>query len=957
MDVHLLGGFDVVGQDGLSVKIPGARPRAILALLALHAPDPVSTDRLIDAAWADGEAQDPEGALHVAISRLRGVVGEDVVETMPGGYRLGIPMENSDLERFRRHTQRGRQLLTLGHPRRASEALRHALAQWRGEAFLDLRDFEFAEQAARHLEEERLVAVEALMEAELASGNHGLVVGELSGLVESYPYRERLWGQLMLALYRSGRQAEALKTYGRVKKLLGEEMGIEPSSELSDLEERILLHDPALIDSGDPSEADWAEDPELVNFTAGEVIVQEGAPADSIYWIETGRVEVVREDSDGEEIVLADLGPGHYFGELASLLGTGRTATVRAAEPTTVSVHTADSFRSRLGAQRAADRESSRPAEAIRQLIRDTQYLEAYDAAMSVIESGVVDPEIRYLSVLALRRSGATGQARRRYDSLGLGSIDLTTVPPRLAEEISTIGPALEKEMALTGDPADSAGWARRSAQGYEAAFERHQQAYPAANAATMWLLAGEEEKARDAAARAVGTLDEWSQVRGEERYWQAATEAEAALILGDIDRASEALDRAGKASGKNHAGRAVTLHQLKMVCELTGCDVRILAPIANPNVAHFCGHRILPEGLSGRFPSEDEVRVAAELKAAFDRLDIGFGYGSLAAGADILAAEAILDRGAELHVILPFDREEFVRTSVAPAGHHWVERFERCLAEAEMVRTANPGEYLNDPILFDFCSRIAMGRALMKAKDVESEAYQVAVWDGVETNGLAGTAVDVGRWQSTGRPTEVISVQPADSKPSSDPDDLIRQVRGIVFGDFAGFSTLSDAQLLVFQRRVMGGLSQAIEPFRDSILSGRTWGDGIYLVLDDIGAAARCTLAIQEATRAMDFEEMGLPSLRNMRVAAHAAPVFEEEDPISRARVFFGSGVTQAARIEPRTPEGEIYTTYPFAALAVLDGDDAFDTQYVGTLPTAKGYGAFPLFALRRAAHLASEM
>ncbi|MDX1469671.1 MAG: BTAD domain-containing putative transcriptional regulator, partial [Acidimicrobiia bacterium] len=926
------------------------------AMLALNAPETVSSDKLVDELWGDDEAQDPESALHVAVSRLRSVIDESAVETMSGGYRLGVPMDNSDLERFRRHTQRGRQLLTLGHPRRASEALRHALAQWRGEALADLRKFEFAERASQRLDEERLVAVESLMEAELAAGNHGLVVGELSGLIEAYPYRERLWGHLMLALYRSGRQAEALRTFGRLKTLLAEEMGIEPSAELSDLEERILLHDPALIESIEAGEEDWAEDPELVNFAAGEVIVQEGAPADSIYWVETGRVEVVREDSDGNTIVLADLGPGHYFGELASLLRTGRTATVRAAEPTTVSVHNADSFRSRLGAQRASDHEIAQPSETIRQLIRDTQYLEAYDQAMGVIESGVVDPEIRWLAVLALRRSGAIEQARRRYEGLGLASIDLKTVAPRLAMDIAALGPTLDKEMALAGGLDDRAGWARRSAQGYESAFSSHEESYLAVNAATMWLVAGEEERARAAAKEALSALGDTAQLRGDDRYWGAATEAEAALVIGDIDRAMDALARAGEASKGNFAGRSVTLHQLKIVCGLTGCDPAVLSPIANPNVVHFCGHRILPEGLSGRFPAEEEARVAAEFTKVFAKHDVGFGYGSLAAGADILAAEALLDRGAELHIILPFDREEFVRTSVAPAGHGWVDRFERCLGEA-IVRVATPGEYLNDPILFDFCSRIAMGRALMKAKDVESEAIQVAVWDGVETDGLAGTAVDVGRWRTAGQRSEVIAVQPAEQKPDNGSSEPVRQVRGIVFGDFAGFSTLSDAQLLIFQDKVMGGLARGIEPFRERILSSRTWGDGVYIVIDDIGAAAEVALAMQEAVRDMDFEHMGLTSLRSMRVAAHATPVFDSEDAISGERVFFGAGVTQAARIEPRTPEGEIYTTYPFAALAVLEGNGALETQYVGTLPTAKGYGSLPLFALRRAAHLASEM
>jgi DNA-binding SARP family transcriptional activator len=910
----------------------------------------VSTDRIIAALWADDEAKNPESALHVAVSRLRDGLGENAVETMPGGYRIGVPASNTDLDRFRRHAQRGRQLLTLGHPARAAEGFRHALAQWRGEPLADLRKFDFAERAAQQLDEERLATVESLMEAELAAGNHELVVGELSGLVESYPFREKLWEHLMLALYRTGRQTEALRTFSKVKKLLGDELGIEPTGRLADLEERILLHDPALVDSPDEAEALWGDEPELVQFSPGEVIVTEGAPADAIYWIESGAVEVVRKDSDGHELVLAELGPGRYFGELASLLGTGRTATVSATAPTTVSVHTPESFRARLGAERVADGLQGPPAKEIRSLIRSAQFLEAYDQASSVIESGVVDPEIRYLSILALKRSGATSQARRKYESLGLAAVDLSTVSVGLAEEISAMGPGLDKDMALRSDSDDEPAWARRSAEGYEAAFATHQSSYLGANAATMWLVAGDRERAQAVAHQAIDALTPWSKLGIDDRYWEAVTEAEAALALGEVARAKEALERAGEISVGSHASRAITLKQLRMVCGLMDQDPAILSPIANPAVVHFCGHRILAPGVQGRFPAEEETRVKAELVNTFEDLDVGFGFGSLAAGADILAAEALLERGAELRVILPFDREEFVRTSVAPAGPGWTERFERCLGEAERVTTAISGEYLDDPTLFDFCSQIAMGDAVIRARLLETDVHQVAVWDGVASNGSAGTAVDVARWRDGGRSSVVIDIEPADTDHAGSGDEeSLRHIRGIVFGDFAGYSTLSDAQLITFQDEVMTGVAEAIEPYRQRILSGRTWGDGIYLVFDDIGTAASCALTILDRVAEMDFEGMSLPTLRSMRIAAHATPVFDGVDPIDNSRVFFGAGVTQTARIEPRTPEGEIYTTHPFASLAVLCGDTSLDTQYVGTLPTAKGYGNLPLYALRR--------
>ncbi len=948
VDLRLLGPFQVVDGAGDALEIPGARPRALLALLALHTPDMVTSDKILEELWGNEDVKNPEAALHVAVSRLRGVLGEDVVETIPGGYRLDIPAANSDAARFQRHTQRGRQFFTLGHPGKAAEGFRQALAQWRGDALADLRKFEFAEQAARQLEEERLTTVEALMDAELAAGEHDLVIGELSGLVEAFPLRERLWGQLMLALYRSGRQSEALRTFTRVKEILGTELGIEPSRELVDLEERILLHDPTLDDRVDSPPEEWVEEPELLSFAAGEAIVTEGAPADTVYWIEEGQVEVVRNDEDGVT-VLTTLGPGRYFGELASLLATGRTASVQAVTPTTVSLHSVHSFRSRLGAERAREAPEASTPEAVKDLIERTQHLQAYDLAARMIESGSAEPEIRYLAVLALARSGATTQARRRFEQFGLGSIDPGSVSPRLAFEIAGLAARLDKDMAMASEGEERQRWAERSASRYQAGFERMGESYLAVNAATMWLVAGDQQQAQLAAQAALDALGDGDALTPQDQYWHAATEAEAALVLGDTERAADAIERAGKASEVRYSQRATTRHQLMIVCDLLDIDPVITAPIANPTVVHFCGHRILPDGSTGRFSPEEEPHVAKELAETFEELGVGVGYGSLAAGADILAAEALLDRDAELNVVLPFDRDEFIRTSVAPAGADWVRRFERLLAQADSVETAVSGEYLDDPILFDFCSQIAMGSTLMRAGYLEADAHQVAVWDGMPTGASAGTAVDIAHWRGTGRPSTVISVAADSEPPKGPPSKPLRRIRGIVFADFAGFSTLSDAQLVTFQDVVMGGLATAIEPFQPQLLSGRTWGDGLHLVFEDIGAAAECALELQEVIGAMDFEEMGLAGIRGIRVAAHATPVFDGWDPIAGTRLFYGSGVTQTARIEPRTPEGEIYTTQPFAALAILTGDRSYDTQYVGTLPTAKDYGEFPLFALRR--------
>ncbi len=948
VDVRVLGSVEVTDGAGKHIEVGGTVPRAVLALLALRAPNAVSLDQIIEELWADSDTASPEASLRVTVSRLRKALGEDIIATAGSGYQLHVPLSSTDLDRFRRYAARGRQMATLGQAGKAAESFRQALAQWRGVALDGLRGYDFAEVAGRQLEEERLNVVESLIDAEISSGGHELVIGDLSGLVENFPLREKLWGQLMLALYRSGRQAEAIRAFDRYRKTLADEMGLEPSAELADLEDRILLHDPGLADLGEVSVDEWSEDPELETYTPGTFIVREGEPADTVYWIESGHVEVVKESPEGVTTVIADLGPGHYFGELASLLGSGRTASVRAATPTTVSIHNPSSFRRRLGVDRSFSLSDNPPVEDLRDLDRRGQYLDVYDRAAGMIDRGNADLEVRYLAVRALARAGATSQARHRFDTYALATADLSSASSRLAEDIPALGARLDKDMAISRKDEERTRWAQRSAGAYQAAFERNGGAYPAVNAAFMWLVAGDGERSEEFARQALESLAGTSASDGEQEYWDAAIEAEASLMLDDLDRAMVALQRAGQLSVGDHSARSTTTKQLRRICAIKGFDLDLLEPIRNQRVVHYCGHLISPPGAEGRFPASDEGRVRAELTDTFDRLDVGFGYGSLAAGADILAAEALLDRGAALNVVLPFDRDEFIRTSVVPAGGNWVERFDRCLAEADSVEVATAGGYLDDPVLFDFCSRIAMGDAIIRADQLAAEVHQIAVWDGVLTNGLAGTSVDVRHWADTGRPQNVISVE-AGQPNETDQPDWSRQIRAVVYGDFAGYSKLNERQLLVFQEEVIGKVATVLAPYSSQILSGNTWGDGIYLVFEDVESAAICALLLRDFAHEMDFSSIGLAPIAGLRVAAHATPLFEGWDPISDARLFYGVGVTKAARIEPRTPEGEIYTTHPFASLAVLGGSDTFECQYVGTLPAAKSYGTLPLYSLRR--------
>jgi DNA-binding SARP family transcriptional activator/ABC-type transport system substrate-binding protein/streptogramin lyase len=245
MEFRLLGPLEV-SKDGGSVPLGGAKQRALLAMLLLHANEAVSRDTLIEALWAQRLPGDAAHSLDVQVSRLRRTLGTELLATTPTGYVLHVEPEKIDARRFERLLESARRANAEGDPESALESLRQGLALWRGPALADVAYDDFARAAADRLEELRLVATEETFDAELALSRHETVVAELDALAAKHPLRERLRAQLMLALYRSGRAAEALRVYGDTRRRLVDELGLEPGPALQQLEQAVLRQDPAL---------------------------------------------------------------------------------------------------------------------------------------------------------------------------------------------------------------------------------------------------------------------------------------------------------------------------------------------------------------------------------------------------------------------------------------------------------------------------------------------------------------------------------------------------------------------------------------------------------------------------------------------------------------------------------------------------------------------------------------
>jgi DNA-binding SARP family transcriptional activator len=303
MEFLILGPLQVL-DEGRELPLGGAKQRALLALLLLDPNRVVSRDRLTDELWGGSPPDTAPTALQVYVSQLRKALGRDLILTQPPGYLIRVSDGELDLHRFEQLVATAR----AGEPAQAARLLREGLAMWRGAPLADLGD-SFARAERARLEEQRQGALEQRIEAELALGRHAELVPELEGLVREQPLRERLRGQLMLALYRCGRQADALEVYRLGRRLLDEELGLQPDDELQRLEKAILNHDPSL----DSPLVPGAKGPSVAQRRRASSRTRAQVPPDSVAVIDPQRSRVVGHVLVGRRPVAVAIGHGSVW--------------------------------------------------------------------------------------------------------------------------------------------------------------------------------------------------------------------------------------------------------------------------------------------------------------------------------------------------------------------------------------------------------------------------------------------------------------------------------------------------------------------------------------------------------------------------------------------------------------------------------------------------------------------
>ncbi|HEX8640250.1 MAG TPA: adenylate/guanylate cyclase domain-containing protein [Allosphingosinicella sp.] len=563
----------------------------------------------------------------------------------------------------------------------------------------------------------------------------------------------------------------------------------------------------------------------------------------------------------------------------------------------------------------------------------------AYDLTVSAISDGDESMAVRHQHVLALARMGDTDRAMERFEAYRLAD------SPQPHER--AVGARLLKDRALALPAGPSRQAALEAAhEAYLAVYRESGDAFPGINAATLALLAGEEPCARALAAALLGD----PAVAAAADYYAAATRAEALLVLRRPEEALAVLELPAVRGWSDHGARCSTARQLAMIARhigLSDAERRcLLLPLAPPRVAHFCGHMFAAD-------AADEARLRDAIDAVLAQEAIGFAFGALACGSDLVFAEAALARGIELHAVLPFADEDFLAQSVRPGGEGWVERHRACRDRAASVTLATDTEFLGDDSQYSYASAMAMGLARLRAEHLGGEAIQVAVWDGVPPAGPAGTGADVAAWRAQGGRTVVVAPGLVDRDLVRPAANVIgpfeRTLAAILFTDFAGFSTLKETALPAFWGGVMRSVAEVLDRHGDAVDCRNSWGDALYAVTGSAPEAADIALELQDALAAFDYATLGLDGTGGMRIGAHYGPAYRTVDHITGRTTFYGTEVSKAARIEPVTPPGAVFVTEPMAAVLALESADRFDCRYVGRIALAKKYGEYPMYRLTR--------
>jgi class 3 adenylate cyclase len=584
------------------------------------------------------------------------------------------------------------------------------------------------------------------------------------------------------------------------------------------------------------------------------------------------------------------------------------------------------------------------PRRFARLLLKQGHPTLALEVASRCLSAYVGDHELAYCRALALANSGNPTRAEAFVREL----LADDGLPANIRSDSLALLGRVHKDLAARSTAARDEHL-RQSFLAYSDAFGVTGDSFPAINAAALARLRGDREQSLSLADEArKKVLADFAKPGSERDYWLPATLAEAYLLLGDGQKAAIQYGKAVRLAreGNNLGDIASMLRQLRLyVRHLPPSEL----PITDELLALFhLGPVVVFVGQAHCFPPgqqvEDGVRDA--IRRELDELKPTIGFCMPGSGGEIIFGELMRERGAELHVVLPFAENDFLAERVTcglPGLQEWQTRYEALRGVLRVTQHfATTEEYLGDEVLYDFAARFMQGLALIRAAQVGAEAVLVAMHDG-----LRGWAGSTRRIELSGL---TAPAQPAPA-PRPRPGLPPRTVKAMLFADVAGFTGLPEAHLPAFFIDFLSVVERELQA--TPALARNTWGDGLYLVFENAPTCAGFALGLLERMEKFDFPSHGFaltPDSRpGVRIGLHTGPVFEGHDAIINRNNYFGRHVSRAARIEPVAAPGCAFASEQFAAALAASPGHGFVCEYIGMQPLPKDFDVVPLYRLAR--------
>lgn len=494
---------------------------------------------------------------------------------------------------------------------------------------------------------------------------------------------------------------------------------------------------------------------------------------------------------------------------------------------------------------------------------------------------------------------------------------------------------------------------------------------YNGINAASTALLMDQEDTARKIAAK-VDLLAARRLSMGDD-YWALATRGEAALILGKMDKAAGFYARAVALLPGDIGSQSSTRRQARLLLKHTNRSVNLFDKCFRiPVVIPFAGHMIdQPGRKTPRFPPSLAQNVRKEIAARLKKYPLKVGYAGAACGSDLLFLEELKKQGGECNIVLPFRPEDFKRTSVGIIPNSdWGRKFDAIIRSREVRRTIadayfGEGRRITavEPVVYRYSNLILNGLARLRAQILDTEIVPLVVWDGRPGDGPWGTADTVAYWRGRGLHPDVIDISGfARKRKAARPTGKSvrhalasgheRQIVAMLYADVKQYSRLPEESIQVFTDgflRFVTGLAKKCS--RPPMIKD-TWGDALMMVFCSVRDAGCFALELRDHFPRICRVQMQLQEEMQLRIALHVGLVRCMRDPLSGKTMCVGRHVVRVARLEPKTPPGQVYATQEFAALVAAEGVREFRCDYIGLTEFDKQFGTFPVYHVRRTAH-----